>query len=65
MAIERYICRCGNRTNNLTSYFIQGIRVTVCELCERELKNTKDAIPVDYEDVKKEPSMNEIDTTEK
>lgn len=65
MAIAKYICRCGNRTDNLKSYFIEGIRVTVCEECESEFKNNKDAVVVDYDEVKKDVSKQIIDTREK
>ncbi len=65
MAIHEYICRCGNRTNKLTSYFIGGIRFTVCEECETEFKNNKDAVAVDYDEVKKDQSKQIIDTREK
>lgn len=52
MAIEKYICRCGNRTDKLTSYFIGGIRVTACEECEGDLKDNKGVIAVDYDQIK-------------
>jgi predicted nucleic acid-binding Zn ribbon protein len=65
MAISKYICRCGNRTDKLTSYFIGGIRVTACEECEGEFKNIKDAVAIDYDEVKKDQSKQVIDTREK
>jgi hypothetical protein len=69
MAIPKYICRCGNRTDKMTSYFINGIRVTACEQCEEEFKSIKDVQAVDY-DVIKSSSKEErfyhmIDTREK
>jgi ribosome-binding protein aMBF1 (putative translation factor) len=65
MAITKYICRCGNRIDKMTSYFIDGIRVTVCENCEEEFKNNNKAEAVDYEEVKKDASKQIIDTREK
>lgn len=65
MAIHKYICRCGNRTNKLTSYYVDGIRVTACDKCEDEVKNIKNAVGVDYEEVKKDASKQVIDTREK
>jgi hypothetical protein len=65
MAIHKYICRCGNITDKLTSYFIGGIRVTACEECEYEFKNIKDVIAVDYDEVKKDQSKQVIDIREK
>jgi hypothetical protein len=49
----------------MTSYFIDGIRVTACENCEEEFKNNKEAEAVDYEEVKKDASKQIIDTREK
>jgi hypothetical protein len=65
MAIPKYICRCGHRTNKLTSYFVGGIRVTACEECEEEIKNMAGVIAVDYEEVKKDTSKQLIDIREK
>lgn len=65
MAIPKYICRCGHRTNKLTSYFVGGIRVTACEECEHEIKNMEGAISVDYDEVKNDASKQLIDTREK
>lgn len=65
MAIPKYICRCGNRTDKLTSYFVDGIRVTACDECEHELKQNKYAITVDYDEVKTDRSRQIIDTREK
>ena len=65
MAIPKYICRCGNKTDKLTSYFIDGIRVTACEKCEWEIKGNKDAVAVDYDEVKKDATKQVIDTREK
>lgn len=65
MAIPKYICRCGHRTDKLTSYFVNGIRVTACEECEYEVKNIEGAIAIDYEEVKKDASKQLIDTREK
>lgn len=69
MAIQKYICRCGNRTGNLTSYFIGDIRVTACEECNGELKDNKNAIVVDYDQIKSsskdERFYRMIDTREK
>lgn len=69
MAIPKYICRCGNRTDKLTSYFIGGIRVTACEECEGEIKENKEAIVVDYDQIKSsskdERFYHMIDTREK
>lgn len=65
MAIPKYICRCGHRTDKLTSYFVDGIRVTTCEECEHEVKNIEGAIGLDYEEVKKDASKQLIDTREK
>lgn len=65
MAIAKYICRCGNRTDKLTSYFIGGIRITACEECDSEFKKNKEAIAIDYDEVKKDVSKQIIDTREK
>lgn len=65
MAISKYMCRCGNKTDKLTSHFINNIRVTVCDECGVDLKNNKEAVAVDYDDVKKDPSKQIIDTREK
>lgn len=65
MAIPKYTCRCGNRTDKLLSYFVERIRVTVCEKCEEEIKSINGAIAVDYEEVKKDASFQIIDTREK
>jgi predicted nucleic acid-binding Zn ribbon protein len=65
MAIPKYICRCGNKTDKLTSYFINEVRVTACEKCESEFKNIKGAISVDYDEVKKDATKQIIDTREK
>lgn len=65
MAIPKYICRCGNRTDKLTSYFIDGVRVTACENCEEEFKNNNKAEAVDYDEVKKDATKQIIDTREK
>lgn len=68
MAIQKYICRCGNKTDKLTSYFINGIRVTACSECESELKGN-DVIVVDYDKIKasskEERFYHMIDTREK
>mgnify|MGYP001617579701 CR=1 FL=1 len=64
MAIQKYICRCGNRTDKLTSYFINGIRITLCDECSSEFeKNNAEA--VDYDEVKKDQSKQVIDIREK
>jgi predicted nucleic acid-binding Zn ribbon protein len=65
MAIPKYICRCGHRTDKLTSYFVNQIRVTVCENCEGELKNRNVVVAIDYEEVKADPNKQVIDTREK
>lgn len=65
MAIHKYICRCGNSTDKLTSYFIGAIRVTACEKCEDEIKRIPNAIAVNYEDVVNDNSKQVIDTREK
>lgn len=65
MAIAKYICKCGNKTDILTSYFIDGIRVTACEKCDEEFKIKSNALPLDYEEVKKDLSKQIIDTREK
>lgn len=65
MAISKYICRCGRRTDRLMSYFVNDIRVTVCDECEEDLKQIKGAIAVDYDEVKKDNSKQIIDTREK
>lgn len=69
MAITKYICRCGNRTDKLTSYFLEGIRVTACEECEGEFRNNKNVIAVDYDQIrsssKDERFYRMIDTREK
>lgn len=65
MAIPKYICRCGNKTDKLTSYFLNGVRVTACKECEAEIKNTEGVVAVDYEKVKADSSKQIIDTREK
>lgn len=69
MAIPKYTCRCGNRTDKLTSYFINGVRVTACDICDDVLKNNKEAIAVDYDKIKssskEERFYHMIDTREK
>ena len=71
MPNEKYTCRCLRKTNNLASYFKDGIRVTVCDECAEEfgLTGSKDIIKVDYKKIK-ESSIEEnfyhmIDTREK
>lgn len=58
MANEKYTCRCQRKTNKLTSYFKDGIRVTVCDDCANELGlvSDKNVMKVDYEKVKKSSS---------
>jgi len=69
MAIPKYICRCGHRTDKLTSYFVGGIRVTACEECEGEIKSLMGAEAVDYDKIKASASderfYHMIDTREK
>lgn len=65
MAIPKYMCRCGNKSDKLTSYFINNIRVTCCDECGFDLKNNKEAVVVDYDEVKKDLSKQIIDTREK
>lgn len=70
MDIAKYICRCGKKTDKLISYFINGIRITVCDECAKgnDLKN-KAQIDVDYEKIiksnKDENFYHKIDTREK
>lgn len=65
MAIPKYTCRCGNKTDHLKSYFIGGARVTGCDKCDGDIKAIKGYVVVDYEEVKKNESMQIIDTREK
>lgn len=65
MAIPKYTCRCGNKTDYLKSYFIGGIRVTACDKCDGDIKSIKYSVVVDYEEVKKNAYMQIIDTREK
>ena len=67
MAIEKYICSCGARVDNLTSYFSKVGRITVCDECaEREgLKGNKEFDAVDYDVVKGDVNKQIIDTREK
>lgn len=69
MAIPKYICRCGHRTDKLTSYFVDGIRVTACEECEHEVKGIKGTVAIDYDKIKSssrdERFYHMIDTREK
>lgn len=65
MSIPKYICRCGNKTDKLTSYFINGLRVTLCEKCDEKYRNNDKYEAVDYEEVKKDKSKQIIDTREK
>lgn len=64
MAIPKHICRCGKRTDKLTSYFINSIRITLCDECADEIKKNNH-IAVDYDEVKKDPSKQIIDIREK
>lgn len=64
MAIPKYICRCGKKTDKLTSYFFNGIRVTLCDDCSEEFKKNDVFMAVDYEEVKKDASKQIIDTRE-
>jgi hypothetical protein len=70
MAIEKYTCRCGNKVNTISSYFVNGIRVTLCEKCADEYGLTKDeaVIKVDYATIEKsgkeENFYHQIDTRE-
>lgn len=65
MAILKYTCLCGNKTDHLKSYFIDGIRVTACDKCDSELRNIKGIQAIDYDEVKRNDSMQIIDTREK
>lgn len=65
MAIPKYICRCGNKVDKMTSYFIDGIRITLCDECSEKFKDNDVFEAVDYEEVKKDPNKNIIDTREK
>lgn len=71
MAIPKYICRCGSRVDELTSYFYNGIRVTVCDECAEQhgFKNNKQIEYVDYNKIenasKEENYYHKIDTREK
>lgn len=65
MAIAKYTCKCGNKTDQLKSYFVGGIRITACEKCDGELKGLKNVVVVDYDEVKKNESLQIIDTREK
>lgn len=67
MAIAKHICRCGAKVDKLTSYFSNGIRVTVCDQCAElnKFKNNNAFIAVDYDEVKNDANMQIIDTREK
>ena len=71
MAKEKHTCRCGAKTNKLTSYFKDGIRVTVCDDCANQfgLKNSENVIKVDYDKIKASSTYENfyhmIDTREK
>lgn len=65
MAIPKYICRCGNKVDKMTSYFIDGIRITLCDECSEQFKKNDVFEAVDYEEVKKDTSKQIIDTREK
>lgn len=65
MAIHKYKCRCGDYTNNLKSYFIDNIRITVCDKCDSGIKSIPNVVCLDYEEVKKDASKQIIDTREK
>lgn len=71
MAKYKYTCRCGKRTDKLTSYFKNEIRVTVCDDCAKEynLINDDKIIQVDYDKIKnsnkEENFYHMIDTREK
>lgn len=70
MSISKYICRCGNKTDTLISYFINGIRITVCDECAKQSELEKKAdTKVDYEKIMKskkdENFYHKIDTREK
>ena len=67
MAIEKYICHCGNKVNKITSYFKGGVRVTLCDDCANQygFDKDKDVIKVDYKEVQEDPNLQIIDTREK
>lgn len=69
MAIAKYICRCGRQTDNLSSHFIDGVRVTVCDECAVDLIGKEKAVVVDYDKIKAsskdERFFHMIDTREK
>lgn len=71
MATEKYICRCGKAVNKITSYFKDGIRVTVCDDCANQYGLTTDegVIKVDYKKIEEsnrdENFYHKIDTREK
>jgi ribosome-binding protein aMBF1 (putative translation factor) len=71
MGNEKYTCRCLKKTDKLISYFINGLRITICDDCAEELgvKNNDKIEAVDYEKVRKsnkgENYYHKIDTREK
>ncbi len=71
MATEKYTCRCGKAVNQLSSYFKDGIRVTLCDDCAEQygLSRDKTVIKVDYKKIEEsKPDENfyhKIDTREK
>jgi len=70
MPKEKYTCRCGKKTDKLTSYFKDGMRVTVCDDCAVQfgLHDDEDVLKVDYDKVKKSAKdefYHRIDTREK
>ena len=69
--MPKHICRCGNNVEKMTSYFKDGIRVTLCDTCADQygFKNDEKAIKVDYDAImkssKEENFYHKIDTREK
>lgn len=67
----KYTCRCGKRVDKLTSFFKNGIRVTICDDCAKDigLNKDEDVTKVDYDEVraasKEESFYHMIDTREK
>ncbi len=61
--VKKYTCSCGSKVEKLTSYFPEGIRVTVCDECAERLElNKQNIASVDYSELKESKDQSKYDT---
>lgn len=60
---NKYTCRCGKRVEVLTSYFNNGVRITVCDECAMSsgLKWNEEFKAVNYEEIKEDKTKYYLD----